>query len=108
MCDEYNGWTNRETWAVALYTDSEQFVQEAVNAMAVATYEEHGEDKASALVELEQDIEALWDEAFSDIENMDYSSLNMLKDIGSLYRVNWREIAESYLYEAIKEAEDNA
>ena len=28
MCEEYNGWTNRETWAVALWLDNDQGLHE--------------------------------------------------------------------------------
>ena len=30
MCEEYNGWTNRETWATALHINNDQGLYEAV------------------------------------------------------------------------------
>ena len=41
----------------------------------------------------------MFDDAFSDIAEMTAEGLTMLKDIGSLYRVNWYEIAQGILGE---------
>lgn len=91
MCEEYNGWTNRETWATNLWIDNERGIYEMVQDMAKTSLEEHQEGGADSC--LAESIESLFDEAFEDIENMTNEGLNMLKDIGSLYRVNWQEIA---------------
>ena len=97
MCEEYNGWSNRETWATNLWIDNERGLYEQVQDMAKTSLQEHPESGASDC--LAESIEALFDDAFSDIEEMNNAGLIMLKDIGSLYRVNWREIAGNIISE---------
>lgn len=103
MCQTYQGWTNRETWATALWINNDEglyitvrnFMDYAVNDFTVDmdNYETHRVNSVSA------DIEELFDNAFQDVDELTAQGLNMLKDIGSLYRVNWREIAASLLSE---------
>ena len=95
MCEEYNGWTNRETWATALHLNNDFGLYEIMRDMARSSLEEHPE--SGAVQCLEESLENFLDEAFSDIADMTHAGLNMLKDIGSLYRVNWREIATNIL-----------
>lgn len=102
MCEEYNGWTNRETWAAALWIDNDRGLYETVQDMAKTSLEEHsGEewDGISPIGCFAESIESLFDDIFADIAEMSDDSLTMLKEIGSLYRVNWREIATYILDE---------
>lgn len=85
MCEEYNGWSNRETWAVALWIDNEQRLQ--AKALELAK-----ENKGQR--ELADAIESWLDDYFN--QNW-VQARTMREDIGSLYRVNWWEIAEGYL-----------
>jgi len=102
MCEEYNGWINRETWATALYLNNDYGLyitaQDLVNEAIMSNDEEEGKPCLTCLAE---SLEALFDDAFSDIEEMTHEGLNMLKDIGSLYRVNWYEIAKSLQVEVL-------
>src|SRR5881394_2109748 len=41
MSEEYNGWTNRETWAVALWINNEQGSQESVHDLVRELVEQH-------------------------------------------------------------------
>lgn len=89
MTEEYNGWTNRETWATALHIDND----EGLLAPILEVAQLHNN-----LTDLAGEIEAF----ISEVLEFDNVSTNrnaylMLTDIGSLYRVNWREIAETYL-----------
>jgi len=38
MCEEYNGWTNRETWATALHIDNDQSLQEEASEKISASF----------------------------------------------------------------------
>jgi len=78
--EEYNGWTNRETWAAHLWiTNEESLYVSALHANTGCLLEEYMEE----LLSLRQESETLQ---------------IMFDDIGSLWRVNWKEI-----HDAIKE-----
>jgi hypothetical protein len=106
MCESYNGWINRETWALALHIDNDQGLQETVMNLAEIAHDDNDGYYESALSSLSNAIEELFDDAFSDIAEMNQAGLNMLKDIGSLYRVDWREVARGYLYEVENKYEE--
>jgi len=102
MCEEYNGWTNRETWAANLWIDNERGLYEAVQEEA----ERIAKTGISfAYVELahylEETIEELLDmeEVLSAPPAQRKELISMSKDIGSLYRVNWSEIAKNIMNE---------
>lgn len=69
---EYNGWTNLETWACKLHIDNDP---ETYNAVKMSETPYHLEQFAKALID----------------ENE-----SMREDIGSVWRVNFKEIWESY------------
>jgi len=94
MCEKYNGWTNRETWATVLWLDNEQGTQELMQDMA----QQH--DSALGLADsVEEFVTELLDmeSVFSAPPAQRKELISMSSDIGSLYRVNWYEIAEHYL-----------
>jgi hypothetical protein len=95
MCEQYNGWTNRETWATALHLDNDQGLYETVRDWAVSNLEEDENEAVTVLAESIEDfvtelVETDWD----GVKSMRY-------DIGSLWRVNWREIADSFIYKVM-------
>ena len=101
MCQEYNGWTNRETWATALWIDNERGLYDLI--------QEKIDEAMGSVRELADMIEATLDEIFfTSFDEMTQEGLNMLRDIGSLYRVNWYEIAEAKLSELKTQEEANA
>ena len=106
MCEEYNGWTNRETWAVALWLNNDGGLYDMSQDYAKSALEEHPE--SGAVYCLEESLENLFDEAFSDLDEMTQTGLTMMRDIGSLYRVNWREIAGNIISELKTQEEANA
>ena len=77
---KYAGWTNRETWAAHLWIANDQSLYtSALHANTGCLLEEYMEE----LLSLRQESETLQ---------------IMFDDIGSLWRVNWKEI-----HDAIKE-----
>jgi len=106
MCEEYNGWTNRETWATALHINNDQSLQELADDYAKTAVEEHKADEeeeidvtCDAVNCLADTLESWITEDLLTIENVSGNQglFMMLSDIGSLYRVNWRELAEAWV-----------
>ena len=85
--DSYNGWTNRETWACHLHlTNDEGWYDMARGIVADAGGTRDGYAAANALAD--------W---FDEIGGYTPTPgiRMMLDDIGSLWRVNWREVANA-------------
>ena len=103
MCEKYNGWTNRETWATVLWLDNEQGTQELMQEMARNEYDSTLglADAISEFVTELLDMESV----FSAPPAQRKELISMSSDIGSLYRVDWYEIAEHYLSGIKTEAE---
>ena len=86
--DDYQGWKNRETWAVNLWMGNE----EALYDMAI----QHRDDAAD-VDNLADRLKGMFEEMKNDLldDPVTYGGyLTVLFDIGSLYRVNWDEIAD--------------
>lgn len=82
MNDQYNGWTNRETWAVHLWITNDENM-----------YQRH---RGSNAYDLRHDFSRYADECFVDSAtdvNVSRETLHMILDIGSLWRVDWDAIA---------------
>lgn len=132
--DTYNGWANRETWAVALHINNDQGWQESVReALRTAqpemvcavcgegirkdgngyrhthadedTYCGTGDGATATPVSkpleaweaglvirenVEDTLDLLWDAHSDELRNI-------LTDLGSLWRVDWRELGASFL-----------
>lgn len=107
---EYNGWTNRETWATMLHIDNDEVLLETALDYARTALEEHRNDdptdpqagESFALYCLQDTVKTWIEDDLLTLENIsgNHGLWLMLTDIGSLYRVNWREIAESLLQNA--------
>lgn len=100
---EYNGWSNRETWATMLHINNDEWLQETAMDYAKTALEEHEPEEEGDISEaiscLEDTIQNWIEEDLLTLENVagNKGLWLMLTDIGSLYRVNWREIAQSLL-----------
>ncbi len=88
--DEYNGWTNRETWAVHLWLSNdegmEQMARTTIASGDARGLKIHGDDA------LQEDTELLLDPAYHQWPEQNA----MREDVGSLWRVNWREVADAF------------
>jgi len=112
--EEYNGWVNRETWAMALHLS---------NDYGLYTHLQHMKDRIERQVMKEGSTTSVWtdvqcvkftfeDELKDFVETM-ISPLYwtqmgsempelwcyMSEDVGSLWRVNWRDVANSFFEE---------
>lgn len=108
MCEQYNGWTNRETWATKLHLDNDQYLYEL--AYEYTRNEIAGENPTP--YSLGQTLKNWIEEDLLTFENITQDNSDghylwlMLTDIGSLYRVDWREIAQAYLDDVAIELEN--
>ena len=98
---EYNGWSNRETWATALWINNDQAFYEIAQDYTKQEIESHDSGEEINPYYLGETIRWWIEEDLLTLENIagNQALFNMLTDIGSLYRVNWREIADSFLSE---------
>lgn len=99
MNEEYNGWKNRETWATMLHIDNDQGLLETALDYAKTALEEHAGEESEARYCLSETLQNWIEEDLLTRENIagNQGLWLMLTDIGSLYRVNWREIADTLL-----------
>ena len=94
--ETYNGWTNRETWAVNVWVD-ELGLTEARDEMV----RQFSEDTTSAEIEnetrewFEAQLDSMHElsEASDDYDNL----IRALSDIGSLWRVDWLQLGQMWL-----------
>lgn len=101
---DYNGWSNRESWATALHIDNDQALLEIALDYAREEEREHAEDESEMDARncLANVLEYWITQDLLTLENISGNRplWGMLTDIGSLYRVNWRELADHYLDQA--------
>ena len=101
--DEYNGRTNRETWAAHLHlsnTESTYYYwnEQAEEIFAEAdTYRIAVNRLAHAMA---QAVEEVAGSVFYEPEEATPGGRMMLADVGSLWRVNWFEIAGAWMSDA--------
>ena len=98
---DYNGWSNRETWATALWINNDQALYEIAQDYTKQELEGHDSGEEINPYYLGETIRNWIEEDLLTLENIagNKELFAMLTDIGSLYRVNWREIADSFLSE---------
>ena len=101
--ERYNGWSNRETWAVALHINNDQGWQEGVLEALRATYDEaKGWSLRAAADVIHENVEEVLDGLYAaatdndnDKARSDYTMIR--EDIGSLWRVDWTELGAAFL-----------
>lgn len=104
MTDEtYNGWTNRETWALVLHINNDQGLQEWALELTEQLVDYHGPVAALIGERIVDGFEELVHEMLLNgspvaAEN----ALMILRDVGSFWRMDPIEIGESFI-EAVSE-----
>lgn len=117
--DEYQGWPNRETWAMVLYIDNDQGLQEQTFERIRETIRNINNDeniknkiwtrneaiKFRTEEHLKDWMEELRLEALEHPGEPQKEVLKMFDDIGSFWRIEWTDVAEHYLHDIIQEDE---
>lgn len=113
----YNGWANRETWAVALHIKNDQGWQESVHEAVRnaadgfrqdppiwAVYDNEAEEARDMATAVGDAIRESVEEALTPEDSDDYFGRRItdgqwgaLQDIGSLWRVSWTELGAAFL-----------
>ena len=95
--ERYNGWANRETWAVSLYLNNDQTWQEDCLALAREAAGGYVGRTADALAgdAVREYVDELAGYVSDGFAGSDLRAA--ILDIGSLWRVDWREIGASFL-----------
>ena len=106
--EEYNGWQNRETWAVYLWLSNDpDLVSRCQNAIDWAILD-HFSSMARLNVPVTNPfllagdaVREVFDEWLEVLTDLGASSqiVNLLTDIGSLWRVDWQSIAKAFATE---------
>ena len=115
MSETYNGWTNRETWALMLHINNDQGIQSWVHEVVREVLDTSDPNEAGeyptivesqvsdALREWVADVFSsdYWREEF-DSERPDWADM-MRSDVGSEWRINWVECAQSLISDVSEE-----
>ena len=107
MSDEtYNGWKNKPTWLVHLWMDNEQVTQERITELVTECLDDAEGDEDDAAADLAVRLESMHDEGLEEIPGL---STGVFSDLmgWALAHVEWREIADAYVSDAIDEWREN-
>jgi hypothetical protein len=92
----YQGWANRETWALMLHVNNDQALSETFREGARLNHEESGnvEEAAKDLAE-----SVFTRQGWADYYGSEWPSwaADAAHEIGSLWRVDWSEVAAALL-----------
>jgi len=88
MSEEYNGWANYETWACFLHLSNNEgdykYISEMAEKMSI-------EELAKFLKEYVTQIKEM-----VYIGEANSEAKRLIEDLGSLWRVNWLEVAKGF------------
>ena len=105
----YNGWSNYETWNVALWLDNDQGTQDMLREWAEEAWKDAEEAQPPYLTREQHATRTLADQIEEYIEenNPLAGEASMYSDIltANLHEVNWGEIAKGQIEEVDKEVE---
>lgn len=100
--EQYNGWTNQETWALALHLGNDQSLDAEVRELV------EGKGTFVAIDALKDWVETMVEEVLFPNDGDDRLSAqgaqlvrSLVCDVGSFWRVNWVEVVKSFQEETV-------
>lgn len=109
---EYNGWTNYETWNVALWIGNEESSSNYWTEEAQMSYDGSEADDTfsrdeNAALDLSKKLEEFFENQAQDALEAAHAQCSWMADLmtAALSEVNWHEIAEHYIADCGKETE---
>ncbi len=110
----YNGWTNYETWAVALWIDNDQYTQTYWQNAAKEAWDQADDKDPNPYLDRSANAQTLLADALKSEHDTDSEHPVFEAAQGSVYadllnaalsEVNWHEIADSLLRDLAEQAE---
>jgi hypothetical protein len=100
--DSYNGWANRETWALNLVLSNDQGLSEMTQERvkdALETGDDFAYGEASAPGVAGDAVKDLFDELTDLAEGLlsPVQVIELLREVGSVWRIDWREIGAAFI-----------
>lgn len=86
--DTYQGWTNRETWALMLHINNDEGLYYAAREVLSEGGEEGLREHVTVLLDPDEFREGTGESQPREIARMAH-------EVGSLWRVNWSEVYEA-------------
>jgi hypothetical protein len=111
---KYNGWTNYETWNVALWIGNEgssrYWAEQAEHAWKEAEATSTWTREESAVFALADSLKAEFEEGKENLLETAKAECTVWADLlgAALSEVNWREIAEHYIADVDKTEDEEA
>jgi hypothetical protein len=112
MCEEYNGYSNYETWVVNLWIDNDESSQDYWNDRVKEYLENprisnHSTSRQNMVYDLSQELKENHEENKPNQNNFENTSIGVYADLlnSALSMVNWREIAENIVNGVIENQE---
>lgn len=99
MSDEYNGWPNRETWAVNMHWGNDQGLYESMTEL-IRRCQRRGETVSVVADSFREEVSGLLNPSvYRDIFGTQQPEglASIAHEVGSLSRVDWRCLAEAWM-----------
>jgi hypothetical protein len=99
--EKYNGYTNRETWTLALNIDNDDSLSYVVIEAVKQIMVQHTSNQVYFVIKyLENFVDQLQEWRFDEASgNINQGLVSILDDIGSTWRIDYNELAHKYIQE---------